>query len=374
MPTEQFAVPRLPPSVAVVGDVMLDENMYLEYTSPERARTVEQKVNLGGAGNVAANTAALGCTTALVGMIGDDWAGGRVQTLTRSRLGIAPYLFVCDHYQTPRKVRLYSRHTLETLIDDEGRPLSYYATTRGRAPLQPTPTQVVNHLIDTGVKVVCTVDHGKGFLFDGSEEDFPASTLQRWVRQRNVPVIADPKPSPNWPYIGGGNVILKMNHDQLHAVVGRPLGLEWPLSGRYVGPMDAREHFDTVRADIRKVNAIHCDWLWLTYGKCGMSIGPMGAKWSVFLEARPGGPADAEDAKVDATGCGDTCTAVMAYYLATEGYTPAAVLKGFVAANHAAGVASRHLGCHVLGRRQFEEQVCGPAATEDLRRVMAHLD
>ncbi len=375
MPTEQFAAPPTAPDVVVVGDVMIDDNLHLEYggtAGPAAARATlgDSRMNLGGAGNVAANVASLGVSTALVGMVGDDAQGGRVQAATRNRLGLHPYLFVADRYRTPRKLRLYDRHAMKLLIDDEGTPLSYYATRRGRAPLQPTPTQVVDHLTEAGAKVVVTVDHGKGFLLDDASDGYPASTFQKWLRTKSVPVIVDPKPGLNWPYIGGRNVILKMNHEQLHRVVGDTLGTAWPINGYYLGPAEAREHFNRVRADILTSKAIDCDWLWLTYGHSGMSIGPMTEDWCVYLDSQPGVFLSLPDMPVDATGCGDTCSAVMAYHLAKEGYTRATVLKGFVAANHAAVVASRHLGCHVMTRTRFEELLHGAAATEDLARVL----
>jgi D-beta-D-heptose 7-phosphate kinase/D-beta-D-heptose 1-phosphate adenosyltransferase len=105
MPTETFAVPPPNLAVAVIGDVMIDDNMFLAYTGREdvmadRASLVSAASALGGAGNVAANTAGLGLQTALVGMVGDDGNGARVTGLARSRLNVYPMLFVCDGVKT----------------------------------------------------------------------------------------------------------------------------------------------------------------------------------------------------------------------------------------------------------------------------------
>ena len=68
-------------TVLCVGDVMLDDFVYGEVTriSPEAPTPVLQvthnAVEIGGAGNVARNIAALGAQCIFVGLVGDDEAG-----------------------------------------------------------------------------------------------------------------------------------------------------------------------------------------------------------------------------------------------------------------------------------------------------------
>lgn len=379
MPAETFAVPPLGVAAAVVGDVMLDDSMMLDFrggTMPgsfgaRRATFSASHSGLGGAGNVAANLAGLGVQTALVGMTGDDGVGGRLHAIARVRSNLSQMLFVCSEVQTPRKLRLYNHCTLDTLIDEGGDPFSYYATARAGNGLPPTPFNVCVYLASRGVRVFCEVDHGKGFLLD-HDDGFAASTFRRDVRALGVPVIADPRPSANWPYIAGGRVILKMNHEQLNAVVGHPAGMEWVIPGGGCFPEDEkRRHFDAVRAEIVAGRLIHCDYLWLTYGRGGMSIGPLDGAWAVHADAHEVG--DAVHFKQDATGCGDTCTAVMANAIAANGYTAAAIVDGFLYANRAAGVAAAHLGCHVLTKKTFEEVQRGVATSQERFRVLAHV-
>src|SRR5215471_2325218 len=77
--------------IGVVGDVMLDRYLWGTATrlSPEAAVPVvdfiEQSECLGGAGNVAANLAALGARVEAFGVIGEDQAGSSL----RKCLGIA---------------------------------------------------------------------------------------------------------------------------------------------------------------------------------------------------------------------------------------------------------------------------------------------
>src|SRR3979411_2586314 len=68
-------------TVLCVGDLMLDEFIYGEVSriSPEAPAPViavqRSETNIGGAGNVARNIAALGARCIFVGLIGEDAAG-----------------------------------------------------------------------------------------------------------------------------------------------------------------------------------------------------------------------------------------------------------------------------------------------------------
>src|SRR6202161_2031358 len=68
-------------TVLCVGDLMLDDFVYGEVTriSPEAPTPVlavkHSVIEIGGAGNVARNIAALGARCVFVGLIGDDEAG-----------------------------------------------------------------------------------------------------------------------------------------------------------------------------------------------------------------------------------------------------------------------------------------------------------
>src|ERR1700691_905609 len=104
-------------TVLCVGDLMLDDFVYGEVTriSPEAPTPVlavaRSEVEIGGAGNVARNIAALGAHCIFVGLIGNDQAG---LTLTDA-LGkfddlIVPDLVIDKARQTTRKVRFVSEH------------------------------------------------------------------------------------------------------------------------------------------------------------------------------------------------------------------------------------------------------------------------
>src|ERR1700719_1188546 len=110
-------------TVLCVGDVMLDEFVYGEVTriSPEAPTPVlavrHSVIQIGGAGNVARNIAALGARCIFVGLIGNDEAG---LTLTNA-LGkfpdaIVPDLVVENGRKTTRKVRFVSEHHSAHLV------------------------------------------------------------------------------------------------------------------------------------------------------------------------------------------------------------------------------------------------------------------
>src|SRR5205814_914217 len=103
-------------TVLCVGDLMLDEFVYGEVSriSPEAPAPViavqRSETNVGGAGNVARNIAAIGARCIFVGLIGQDEAGERL----KRELGEAERIesiLVCDSSRpTTRKVRFVSEH------------------------------------------------------------------------------------------------------------------------------------------------------------------------------------------------------------------------------------------------------------------------
>ena len=85
------AIPRQ--TVLCVGDLMLDEFVYGEVSriSPEAPAPViavqRSETNIGGAGNVARNIAALGARCIFAGLVGEDEAGAKLKAdLAREKL------------------------------------------------------------------------------------------------------------------------------------------------------------------------------------------------------------------------------------------------------------------------------------------------
>jgi D-beta-D-heptose 7-phosphate kinase/D-beta-D-heptose 1-phosphate adenosyltransferase len=103
-------------TVLCVGDLMLDEFVYGEVSriSPEAPAPViavqRSEINIGGAGNVARNIAALGAKCIFVGVIGEDDAG-RALTDALAQEGLIEAILIADPERpTTRKVRFVSEH------------------------------------------------------------------------------------------------------------------------------------------------------------------------------------------------------------------------------------------------------------------------
>ena len=108
------AIPRQ--TVLCVGDLMLDEFVYGEVSriSPEAPAPVitvqRSETNVGGAGNVARNIAALGARCIFAGLVGEDEAGAKLKAdLAREQL-IEAVLVSDSSRPTTRKVRFVSEH------------------------------------------------------------------------------------------------------------------------------------------------------------------------------------------------------------------------------------------------------------------------
>src|SRR5260370_876781 len=101
-------------TVLCVGDLMLDEFIYGEVSriSPEAPAPViavqRSETNIGGAGNVARNIAALGARCIFAGLVGEDEAGAKVKTQL-SQESLIESVLISDPAKTSRrKVRFVS--------------------------------------------------------------------------------------------------------------------------------------------------------------------------------------------------------------------------------------------------------------------------
>lgn len=97
--------------VLTLGDVMLDRYVsgQVDRISPEAPipvlRVVSERAMLGGAGNVAANLAALGGGGPFIAAVGDDGAGGEIKRLLNRLPEITPKLATDSGRRTTQKTR-----------------------------------------------------------------------------------------------------------------------------------------------------------------------------------------------------------------------------------------------------------------------------
>ena len=111
--------------IAVIGDVMLDTYLFgkVERISPEAPVPVvavqSKQQRIGGAGNVALNTVALGAETFIISVIGSDDDGKQLDALYRSHHINTDYLITSNHRITTNKIRILGHNQQMMRLDSE---------------------------------------------------------------------------------------------------------------------------------------------------------------------------------------------------------------------------------------------------------------
>ena len=299
--------------LAVVGDLMLDRFIRgrVARISPESPVPVvevnqPEAQHLGGAGNVAANLAALGARPTVFGVIGRDDAGRALQgELARHRIGAAGV--VTDSARpTTVKMRIIAEHHHVVRADWE--------------KAAPLPAALEQRLLAAFARLaprlegVVLSDYDKGVVSEGL-----TVALLRLCRQRQLPVFVDLK--VDRPLEVGVTLVL-VNQRRAEEISGRAIEGERSLQ----------------RVGEQLMARFSCPTLIITRGSQGMTVFQQGRAlrvaavrtkpWEVF----------------DVTGAGDTVMATLALAsVAGAGAQEAAAL-----ANAAAGVVVGKLGTAVV--------------------------
>jgi D-beta-D-heptose 7-phosphate kinase/D-beta-D-heptose 1-phosphate adenosyltransferase len=204
-------------TVLCVGDVMLDRFVYgdVERISPEAPvpvlRLRETRVMLGGAGNVAANIAALGGTAILTGLVGDDESGRILVRQIAALPGILPGLVQTEDRPTICKTRFLAQQQQVVRADEES-----------ALPLQPRErdaliAELTCRLPEAGALILS--DYGKAALSDA----VLAAAIDG-AAARGVPVFVDPKGNDYRRYRGA--TCITPNLRELAAASGEPVATE----------------------------------------------------------------------------------------------------------------------------------------------------
>ena len=287
--------------VLVVGDLILDEYVLgaASRLSPEAPVPVvevgEIRLVPGGAANVAKNAARLGAQTLLVGVIGADQDGERLQASLQKQSNLTTQLIVDPDRPTTKKTRVVaSGHQVVRFDHEVRRGLSAKVAAQVVA-------QVERHLAEVQRALVLS-DYQKGVLCP--EVLRPAID---GARARGLPCVVDPKLKDLSAYRGA--TVVTPNLAEACAAVGAELGIP---TRQLLGPL---------------LRALAGASVLVTEGEAGMTLQVPGDD-PVHLPARlrPG---------FDRTGAGATVVAVLSAALAAGiGLKEAAEL-----ANVAAGVA-----------------------------------
>ena len=199
----QFSKTRL----LVVGDVMLDRYWFGDTgrISPEAPVPVVQveKIDerLGGAANVARNASALGAQTTILGVVGEDEAGKRVEQLLLES-GVQSQLQTDGNVPTTVKLRVIARQQQLIRLDFEEAPsqISLDAKLKRFKSLLPN------------IDIVILSDYGKGALEQ-------VSAMIELANANKKLVLVDPKGDAYDKYKGA--TVLTPNRSELRQVVGQ---------------------------------------------------------------------------------------------------------------------------------------------------------
>ena len=328
--------------VGVLGDVMLDRYVWgnANRLSPEAAVPVVDYVSqqdcAGGAGNVAANIAALGARVEAFGVVGGQKATGRSDKSGKiapdeagaalhaclRKAGIGDHGIIVDTSRvTTLKTRIIAKHQHIVRIDHERRD-----------PVSPQTEEKLFRILVASLKRfdgLVLSDYDKGLLGDGF-----ADRVLSAAHQLKVPVFVKPKTSRLYAYRGARVIVC--NAEEAGRYVGRTLFDEKSVeeAGRSLLP-----HFG-------------CAAVVITRGEKGMSIFEEVSPRTLHIAAtnfevtyarvgRPGIDRSAAGRQVfDRTGAGDTVLSALSLAITAGASLPEAALL----ANTAAGVVVGKLG------------------------------
>ena len=326
-------------TVLCVGDLMRDEFVYGEVSriSPEAPAPViavqRSEIDVGGAGNVARNIAALGARCIFVGMIGEDDAGAKLQA-ELAQESLIESVLVCDPSRpTTRKVRFVSEHFSTHMLRADWESIA------------PASAAVEQKLIDAilpllpRVDIVLLSDYAKGVL--------TARVIRNVIdaaRKLGKRVIVDPKSANLAIYRGA--TLLKPNRKEFAEATRSRLDSEKSIAD---GAHEIMQLAD-------------CDAVLVTQSEHGMTLVPrIGEAIHV-----PGLPVRVRDV----SGAGDTVAAVLAVTLAAGADWEAALRM----ANAAAAVAVSKQGAAVVTAAELRRKILPHAFLAAEEKIVATPD
>ena len=296
--------------ILCVGDVMVDHSLYGEVKrlSPEApvpvVRVTRETSDLGGAGNVARNIAALGASCAFVSLIGDDCGGQEASELLARLTRTDPYLRVVRGRETTIKNRFFSTDGHHLLRADR-------ETVMPPAPADLADLERAAVAEVAGCDAVILSDYAKGTLMTGL-----AAAVIAAARAAGKPVIVDPKGAGYERYRGA--TIITPNRAELADATGMAVDSEAAI----VAAAQALRGHTAAQAIL------------VTRSGEGMTL--------VAADGVHHLPAETREV-ADVTGAGDTVIAVLS--LAVAGGTP--FLAAARLANVAAGIVVGRQGTAV---------------------------
>jgi len=315
--------------ILVIGDLILDRYIWgkVNRISPEApvpvVEVTDENFLLGGASNVANNIAALGGRATIVGVAGNDIAGGIMMKMLEERGIQCGGVFWSSTRPTATKTRIIAHNQQVVRFDREDKEKVDGKVLKGL--LGYIRSAIPNH------DAVIISDYKKGVV---------SSELVREVlkhsRPKNVFVSVDPKVSHFYCY---KNVSL-ITPNVMEASVASGIEIK-----------DEKSLVNAGRALCKKIS---CDAVLITRGEYGMSLFEKD-KGSTSAEVLPKVvhiPTVAKNV-YDVTGAGDTVIATF-----TIAYAAGASMKeAAVISNHAAGIVVGEVGTAVVKIDQLRKSL-----------------
>ena len=299
--------------VLVIGDLMLDRYWFgdAHRISPEApvpvVRIERAEDRLGGAANVARNAQALGATTAIMGVVGQDEAGDRIEALLKQD-HIQTHVQRDANLPTTIKLRVIGRQQQLLRVDFENTPSHDVLLDK---------LELFKSILPD-FDVIVLSDYGKGGLTH--IRDMIAA-----ARAAGKRVLVDPKGRDYARYAGAS--LLTPNRAELREVIGA-----------WQDEADLEQKAQALRQQLK------LDGLLLTRSEEGMSLFQDQPTLHVSAQARE---------VYDVSGAGDTVIATLAVMLGINAPLQDAVQM----ANRAGGIVVGKLGTAVVTPEElFQEE------------------
>jgi len=297
--------------ILIAGDIMLDRYWFgdVNRISPEApvpvVKVEREEARLGGAANVARNTAALGAQSTLLGITGHDEASHIIKNML-TETGITPYLHADPSVSTIIKLRVIGRQQQLLRVDFEKKP----------------DQEIINNKIHqfraivSNYDIVILSDYAKGSMIHVTD-------MIHEVKKAGKPVLVDPKGDDFSRYRGA--TMLTPNKSELRQIVG-----SWSNESQLT------EKAQKLREELQ------LKYLLLTRSEEGMSL--YGKNKTIHV------PAIAREV-YDVSGAGDTVIATLAAMMAAG----VDIVDAVTIANKAAGIVVGKLGTATVTPQELFE-------------------
>ncbi len=300
--------------ILVVGDVILDRYIFghVERISPEAPVPVikvsQEEFRLGGAGNVAANIAALGADDLLLGVCGEDLFAQEIANLKNH----GNRMVRCPANRTIVKTRVISQRQQIVRIDREE-----------TIHLSPEiERKMVAQILDNQLDGILVSDYAKGTL-----NKTIMTALKERAKTAGIPIIVDPKP-PNFHL-----------YDHITGITPNLMEAE-QITRKKIG-----SHEEAAKAARSIQKKFKADFSLVTRGGEGITASEKG-KRTFHL------PAYSHEV-FDVTGAGDTVAAVLILSLVSG----ATLREAVILANAAASIVIEKIGTSQATIEELQKRV-----------------